>query len=197
MKKILLPFFVIALYSCNGHGENEQSGNINAADTNLAVSTNTPLQPERPDTGIYSIQLINTRLFLQQWASTINLEKELGKPGKQKTKQLDSNSDTFSGSFIKDLEYDGLKLKLFSPPQNGRTFWIQEIILTNNKYKTTKGIGIGDGLDKVKQAYPYLEKFPGNNENMFYVADEGYEKSIEMEFEKNKLKKLRMYYMLN
>lgn len=197
MKKILLPFFVIALYSCNDDGENAQSGISNPADTNLAPSTNTPNQPERPDTGIYSIQLVNTRLFLQQWDSTINLEKELGKPGKQKTKQLDSNSDTFAGSFIKDLEYDGLKLKLFSPPQNGKTFWIQEIILTNNKYKTTKGIGIGDVLDQIKQAYPYLKKFPGNSENMFYVADEGYEKSIEMEFEKNKLKQLRMYYMLN
>jgi len=197
MKKLLSALFVVVLYSCNDNGENAQTGNSNPADTNLAASTDTPIQPEQPDTGIYSIQLVNTRLFLQQWDSTINLEKELGKPGKQKTKQLDSNSDTFSGSFIKDLEYDGLKLKLFSPPQNGKTFWIQEIILTNNKYKTTKGIGIGDGLDKVKQAYPYLKKFPGNNENMFYVADEGYEKSIEMEFEKNKLKQLRMYYMLN
>ena len=42
-----------------------------------------------------------------------------------------------------------------------------------------------------------IQKFPGVNENMFYVADAGYEKSIEMEFQNNKLKKLHMYYTMN
>lgn len=149
-----------------------------------------------PDTSLYSIQLPNDTLSLQQWDSTINFA-QLGKPIKQRTKQLDLNLDTFAGSFIKDLEYNGLKLKLFSPRQNGRSFWIQEIVLTNSSYKTINNIGLGDEFEKVRQAYPSLKKFPGENENMYYVADEGYEKSIEMEFEKNKLKKLRMYYMMN
>ena len=136
-------------------------------------------------------------MTLQQWDSTIDLQSTLGKPLKQKTRELDHNSDTFSGSFIKDLEYDGLKLQLFSPPKNGKTFWVQEIILSGDKYKTTKNITIGDDWQTVKQAYPSIQKFPGVNENMYYVADAGYEKSIEMEFENNKLKKLRMYYALN
>ena len=197
MKKLLFPCFVIIIFSCNNDRENTGSNSINTPDTIQPANTNTSIQPEQPDAGIYTIQLVKARLYLQQWDSTINFETELENPRKQKIKQLDSNSDTFSGSFIKELEFDGLKLKLFSPPQNGRTFWVQEIIITTNKYKTTKGIGIGDEMDKVTQAYPSLKKFPGENENMFYVADEGYEKSIEMEFEKNKLKKLRMYYMLN
>lgn len=172
-----------------------------AAETTTAASTSTPIDPivKAPaDTSIYSIRLTDSlTLSLQQWDSTIDLQRLLGRPVKQKVRELDRNSDTFSGSFIKDTEYQGLKLQLFSPPQNGKTFWVQEIILTNNRYKTTNGITIEDEWEKVRQAYPSIQKFPGVNENMFYVADAGYEKSIEMEFQNNKLKKLRMYYTLN
>lgn len=194
MKKIFLLFSAVYCCSCNDNLPN-------AAETTTAASTSTPIDPiakATADTSIYSIRLTDSlTLSLQQWDSTIDLQRLLGRPVKQKVRELDRNSDTFSGSFIKDVEYDGLKLQLFSPPQNGKTFWIQEIILPNNRYKTTKGITIGDQWQTVKQAYPSIQKFPGVNENMFYVADAGYEKSMEMEFQDNKLKKLRMYYMLN
>lgn len=187
----LLCFFAAG---CS-NSSNDTTRNTTPRDATVHIDTTTRYIPSA-DTS-FGIQLPNSIISLQQWDTTINLEQNLGKPLKTKTKQLDLNSDTFAGSFIRDLSYDGLNLKLFSPKQNGRTFWIQEMILTNSKYKTTRGIGIGDDLDKVKQAYSSLQKFPGENENMYYVANDGYEKSIEMEFENKKLKKLRMYYMLN
>ena len=194
MKKLFLLFSTVYCCACN-------ESSPGSGETTSAASTATPSGPivSAPvDTSIYKIRLRDSlTLSLQQWDSTIDLQKHLGNPLKQKIRELDRNSDTFSGSFIKDVEYDGLKLQLFSPPQNGKTFWIQEIILTNSRYKTIKGITIGDQWQSVKQAYPSIQKFPGVNENMFYVADAGYEKSIEMEFQDNKLKKLRMYYMLN
>ena len=190
------PFLtcVLFLFSCN---ENSNTAPTSGKDTSHAVDTSAINSGPQADTGIYAVRLSSATLSLQQWDSTINLEHYLGKPLKQKTRKLDQNSDTFAGSFIKDAEYDGIRLKLFSPKGNGRTFWVQEIVLANNKYKTTRGTGIGDEFEKVKQVYPSLQKFPGENENMYYVADAGYEKSIELEFEKNRLKKLRMYYMLN
>ena len=194
MKKLFFLFSTVYCCACN-------ESSPGSGETTSAASTTTPSDPivSAPvDTSIYKIRLSNSvTLSLQQWDSTVDLQKHLGKPLKQKIRELDSNSDTFSGSFIRDVEYDGLKLQLFSPPQNGKTFWIQEIILTNNRYKTTKDITIGDQWQEVKQAYPTIQKFPGVNDNMFYVADAGYEKSMEMEFQDNKLKKLRMYYMLN
>jgi hypothetical protein len=197
MKRALFAVSVVYL-CCNGQQENtprstpdsiySESGSVYNKDTTGAHQT----------TGLYAIQLRDTiKLSLQQWDSTIDLRSYLGKPRKQKIRKLDENSDTFSGSFIKDIVYEGLELQLFSPPQNGKTFWVQEIILTSDKYKTPKGITMGDEWQKVKNAYPGLKKFPGENKNMYYVADEGYEKSIEMEFEKNRLTKLRMYYMMN
>ena len=199
MKRFAFLAGFYALCSCNSGsdttGTNTPVDSLQPVDSTIKVDTAIKYSPS-PDTS-FGIRLPSGTISLQQWDTSIHLEEYLGKPLKTKTKQLDLNSDTFAGSFIRDMQFDGLSLKLFSPKQNGRSFWIQEIILTNDKYKTTRGIKPGDELDKVKQAYPSLEKFPGDNKNMYYVANEGYEKSIEMEFEKNKLKKLRMYYMLN
>ena len=194
MKKLFLLLSIVYCSSCNEDAPNSGQTTSEASST----TPGDPIVSTPRDTSIYNIRLNDTlTLSLQQWDSTIDMQRILGKPLKQKVRELDRNSDTFSGSFVKDQEYDGLKIQLFSPPQNGKTFWVQEIILTNNKYKTTKEITIGDDWEKVKRSYPAIQKFPGVNENMYYVADQGYEKSIEMEFENKKLKKLRMYYTMN
>ena len=150
------------------------------------------------DTSIYRIRLSDTVILsLQQWDTTLDLERHLGRKLKQNSRKLDNNSDTFSGSLIKELEYDGLKLLLFSPAQNGKTFWIQEITLTSEKYKTTSGIGIGDEWEQVKQIYPSIKQIPGGNKGIYQVADERYEKTIEFRLENNKVKNLRMTYLIN
>jgi hypothetical protein len=203
MKMSISLLFISALCACSNQTNNNRSSKTNSGSDSAglhskvkSVNDSAYIVPAGHDTSIYSIQLNGTMISLQQWDSTLNLEQLLGKPIKQRIKKLDLNSDTHAGSFIKDLEFEGLKLKLFSPPQNGKHFWILEIILTNNKYKTTKGVTIGDPFEKVKQVYPALKKFPGENENMFYVSDQSYEKSMEMDFEKNKLRSLRLYYMI-
>lgn len=192
----LLILYIVVCFSCNNNGGSNKAG----TDTSIITKTiteNAALNDIDQQKDIYGLAVNGNIIHLREWDSAINLDQILGTPLKKKTKQLDLNSDTFAGSFIKDLEYPGIKLKLFSPPQNGRTFWIQEIILTDKKHKTINGIRLGDALESVKQAYPSLKKFPGNSENMYWVANEGYEKSIEMEFEKDKLVTLRMYYMMN
>lgn len=196
MKIIQLLFLAVSFYACNN--DNKRMAEVSDSSPRAATTDDRPAaNDDELPADIYGIRVNNTNLFLQQWDSTYTLEKDLGKPLINRTKQLDLNSDTYAGSFIRDLEYPGLKLKLFSPKQNGKTFWIQEIILTDKRYQTVNGVRIGDDLEKVKQAYPSIKKFPGVNENMYYVANAGYEKSIEMEFENNKLKKLRLYYMMN
>ena len=194
--RITLLLLIVSSFACNSHREsketNTDSSTVSKTNADSSAIINNDLRKD-----IYGIAVNDNVIYLQQWDSTINLTDVLGTPLKKKTRELDLNSDTFAGSFIKDLEFPGLKLKLFSPRQNGKTFWIQEIILTDDRYKTINGIGIGDSLGKVKQIYPTVQKFPGNSDNMYYVSNEGYEKSIEMEFEKEKLVKLRMYYMMN
>ena len=192
MKTLFFLIFVIS--ACHDKTQAPQTKEPALHDT-AGKDSNTRSAPPA-DKDLYSVQGDGGTISLRQWDSTVSLEQVTGKPLRRNTRQLDQHSDTYAGSFIKELEYDGLKIKLFSPPQNGRTFWIQEIILTGNRYRTGNGVGIGDSLEHVKTAYPSLQKFPGANENMYYVADDRYEKSIEMEFEKDRLIKLRMYYML-
>jgi len=189
-KIIILSAFSFGILSCS----NEKSSKVqivSANDTviNNAINTDSNLH-------MFSISLTSQSLTLRQWDSTIDLKQELGTPVSERTIKLDENSDTFSGSFEKKLIYDGLQLGLFSPRQNGKTFWVQEIIITKPKYYTVNEITIGDSLAKVKKAYPSLKLFPGNTDNMFYVSNPNYEYSIEFEMENEKVKKIRLYYMM-
>lgn len=194
--RIMLLLLIVSSFACNSRSESKET-DMDSSTVSKTSADSAAINSNDQRKDIYGIAVNDNIIYLQQWDSTINLATVLGTPLKKKTRELDLNSDTFAGSFIKDLEFPGLKLKLFSPKQNGKTFWIQEIILTDGRYKTINGIGIGDSLGKIKQTYPTVQKFPGNSDNMYYVANEGYEKSIEMEFAKEKLVKLRMYYMMN
>ena len=194
--RIMLLLLIVSSFACNSRSESKET-DMDSSTVSKTSADSAAINSNDQRKDIYGIAVNDNIIYLQQWDSTINLATVLGTPLKKKTRELDLNSDTFAGSFIKDLEFPGLKLKLFSPKQNGKTFWIQEIILTDGRYKTINGIGIGDSLGKIKQTYPTVQKFPGNSDNMYYVSNEGYEKSIEMEFEKEKLVKLRMYYMMN
>jgi hypothetical protein len=191
MKKLLLGILVGSFYYCN----NETHVKKEEADTTAPTVTNTPPIAKDGDS-IFSISSPNGNIALQQWDSSFNMEKEFGKPVRQSTIQLDEHSDTHAGSFVKKISYDGLKFQLFSPKQNGKHFWVQEIILNSPKYATSKGVKVGDSLSKVKQAYPDLQLFPGNTTDMFYINPGGNEKSIEFEIPKGKVKQIRLYYMI-
>jgi len=193
MKIFLAMLCTVSLFSCTYTNKNRnKSKNIDS--TQRTVELNRPIAQPKED--IFGIQAGSITLFLLQWDTSINLQS-LSKPIKQRTIQLEQNADTHAGSYIKHLEYNGLKLQLFSPKGNGKSFWIQEIILTNKKYNTINEIRIGDSFDKVSQAYPLIQKFPGQNQNMYYISNKSYEKSIELEFLKDTLKSLRMYYAIN
>jgi hypothetical protein len=187
---VLLSIFFLFLGSCNQKGQQKADAKPTAVTSTIKED-----HPQR-DADLYTIHLGAATLSLQQWDSTINLNQLLGQPLKSGTRQMDKNADTHASAFIKTVEYPGLKLQLFSPPQNGRHFWVMEMTLTSGRYRTSKGITLGSAFDSVQKAYPSLQPFPGNNKNMYYVAEQGYEKSMEMEFRGNRVKKLRLYYML-
>ena len=194
MKNLILFFALVYCCSCN---ENDTDSEPTTAKNDTSHRRDNQ-KSISVDTSIYRIRLSDTVILsLQQWDTTLDLERHLGRKLKQNSRKLDNNSDTFSGSLIKELEYDGLKLLLFSPAQNGKTFWIQEITLTSEKYKTTSGIGIGDEWEQVKQIYPSIKQIPGGNKGIYQVADERYEKTIEFRLENNKVKNLRMTYLIN
>lgn len=105
-----------------------------------------------------SIRVGNNIITLLDWDNEINLYELLGKPLSEDIQELGQVADTFAGSFIKTLNYDGLRVRLFSPKDNGKTFWVMEIVVSGGVYKTFRGIKVGDSLQEVKEKYPHVSK---------------------------------------
>ncbi|MFD1738703.1 hypothetical protein ACFSCX_19480 [Bacillus salitolerans] len=89
---------------------------------------------------------------LHNWKQEINLVNILGEPLSEELTSL--SGDGFSGTFIKEVNYEGLKIVLFSP--DGDSYWIMKMDIVSNEYMTPKGIKVGDHIDAAKQAYPNL-----------------------------------------
>jgi hypothetical protein len=90
-------------------------------------------------------------LYLGDWDHQMDLEKIFGSKLSEEIVILGEGADTFTGSFIKTIEFEGLKVTLFSPTDNGKTFWVQSMIVTSKDYEILKGIQIEDRLDFVKK----------------------------------------------
>lgn len=88
---------------------------------------------------------------------TVNLSGILGEPDSERTEQLGIGADTYCGSFVKELSYDGIKLRLFSPQEDKKGFWIFEIVATGGEFTTTKGIKAGSSLSELKKQYPNIK----------------------------------------
>lgn len=81
----------------------------------------------------------------------------LGEPDSERTEQLGIGADTYCGSFVKELSYDGINLRLFSPQEDKKGFWIFEIIATGGEFATTKGIKAGNSISELIQQYPNIK----------------------------------------
>lgn len=92
---------------------------------------------------------------LGDWDDKVDLKAIMGEPVSQEVKQLGDGADTFTGSYVKEMVYDGIKLGLMSPKDNGKTFFVDRIEITLGDYETSRGIKIGDGYDKILDSYVY------------------------------------------
>lgn len=84
------------------------------------------------------------------------LSDMLGKPGSETVEQLGPDADTYNGSFVKELSYDGIKLLLFAAEAGEKAYWIYDIAVTGEAFLTAKGIGVGSSLSELKEQYPFI-----------------------------------------
>jgi hypothetical protein len=112
---------------------------------------------------------------------------------------LGSTADTHSGSHIKTLKYEGLTVQLFSPEDNGKEFWIMNMLLTNERLKTPGGITVGSTLADLKGAYKDLEIKPDGRTDIdncaYRLSRERYE-YMEFEVEEGIVKEIKLYVEL-
>lgn len=67
---------------------------------------------------------------------------------------LGSEADTFSGSVIRTIEYDGFTMRLMAPKDAPDNFWLLQMTATGNSAKTSRGIAVGDTLEALLDQYP-------------------------------------------
>ena len=108
---------------------------------------------EQVEVGDFALVANGVAVSLRDWDNQIDLKQAFGEPLNEEVEELE-NADTFTGSYIKRLEYDGLKLELFSPKGNGQTFWIMTMDISKAGYETASGIQVGSEVDEIMKAYP-------------------------------------------
>lgn len=134
-------------YTSTGKQQETTVGKVNPANEQKTES-NTPND--------FSLSIGDTYITLHDREDNINLEVILGVPVTQTIEKLE-NADTYTGSLIKKLSFDGLHIELFSPKQEGEAFWVMSMHVFKKGYRTPEGIEVGSTLEEVKTAYPDIE----------------------------------------
>lgn len=150
-----------------------------------------------PSQDDYALVVGDQTIRLRSWDTEVNLYEILGEPISEKIDILGSEADTYSGSYVKTLEYDGLTIKLSSPKDNGKQFWIMSIVSTKTDFHTPMGIRVGSTVSDLKNAYKNIEvaldgrKDPNNCAYLLSNSEEI--KKIKFEVENGMVKEIKLY----
>lgn len=174
LSTIVITIMIAVLMTSCGNSEAEQPANekepVNVEQpANEEQPTNVELPAneeegtnEAPNVGDgvvydedYTIRINNKDIPLHGWDNEIDLIEVLGAPSSEKITELE-NADTFTGSFTKDMTFPGLKLLLFSPKQNGETFWIMDMLVTSDSYSTATGLRVGMNVSELQSINPEI-----------------------------------------
>jgi len=204
MRIILQLSMVILIMLFTGCTSSETNPNSNVDISNeqkeLVEEKEANEQPTADDSSsVFSLRINDASITLHDWDHEIKLEEILGPPVTQNVEEL-KNADTHTGSLIKKLEYDGLQIELFSPKQNGETFWIRSIEVSKEGYKTSKGIEIGDTMEEVKNAYPGIEMVLDGrtdpNNAAYEISDEVQNDHLQFEINEGLVSQIKIFNLV-
>jgi len=89
------------------------------------------------------------------------------------TETLGEGSDTFAGSYIRTISYEGLELVLFAPSDNKKAFWLMAMTTNTPGIKTSRGVQVGDTLALLQEKYPEAESsLNKSGDDMFWYSSE-------------------------
>jgi hypothetical protein len=155
--------------------------------------------PDYRSASIFSLVAGDTPISIGAWDNEVDLESILGPPASQTVEVLE-NADTHTGSFLKKMDYDELRLELFSPKQNGETFWILSMKASGEGYRTTREIAVGSPLKEMLEAYPEIVMAPDGRtdpDNAAYVmTDEMGELYLRFEVADGRVAEIQVYRVL-
>jgi hypothetical protein len=173
----ILIVLSLGVFSCNNEPVVEESDP--EIDRELEGSLDEEIKSELPPVSEFSILSGGKKISLTDWVDQAELKELFGEPTYEDIEVLGSGADTFEGSFVKTVIYEGLEIKLFSPPDDGENYWVTEIKIESKRYPTPRGIRVGDPLEVVMEVYPELKKLDENQRGQEYYA---YEFLVEEEY---------------
>ncbi len=205
MKKVILILLLISMFvlvGCGGPGNSGTDGEEQTNGETLPPDNNAGDTGESPGEAIndindFSFLIGDKKVSLFDWDYEVDLENLLGKPTHEKTTNLGPASDTFAGSYVKELKFDGIELELFSPKDDGNDFYILSMLVTDSKYQTSRGIKVGDSLEELKKTYPETEPvLDGRTDenNMGYRILEGAYNYITFEVNDGVVEQIKIYH---
>ena len=118
-------------------------------------------------------------------------------PLEEKTEKLGPTSDTFAGSYVKKIIFSGIEFQMFSPKDNGNSFYILSMDLTGQNFSTKRGIKIGDTLEKLNETYPEIEPILDGREdsnNRGYKIEEGAYNYLTFEVKEGVIINIKIYH---
>lgn len=202
MKKMFLIILLILVLALSGCGKSQEMPSNQ--DQNMKAPIQNDLEVEDIDlpeesieeTNEFSIIVGDKVVSLMDWDDQVNLEELFGKHNEEVQYQLGPESDTFSGSYLKELRYDGIELKLFSPKDNGNSFFILNMYIDHNNYQTPRGIRVGDTLDDLNEKYPEIKPVLDGRQDGTdrYVIEEGAYNYLVFEIEEDVIVNIRIYH---
>ncbi len=163
-ERVLVRFFcitgiILLLSGCiknvpDKTGSTSSNTTTTTPTTEVVAIESTPDMPEQDAINEFSLLVGTKYISLKDWDYEADIQNVLGEPLKETQEVLGSGADTHAGSIIKTQEYEGLSLKLFSPKQNGKEFWVLQMFVNSDRYKTYREITVGTDINQLKQAYP-------------------------------------------
>ena len=207
MKKWITVLFLITMLAAVGCAKTAptipdpagQNGETKTGSPDTSRDDELEIPRDKADVELsdFSILIEGKTLTLMDWDNEINLEDLFGKPEQEEVRQLGPGSDTFQGSYIKEFKYSGLELELFSPKDNGKSFWVKSMLISDSKFETARGIKTGDSLEKLHSTYPELEPVLDNRkdpENMAYMIKEDIYNYIVFEINNGSIAMIKIYH---
>lgn len=114
------------------------------------------------------------------------------------TEVLGEGSDTFTGSYLRTIKYNGLELILIAPKDNKDHSWIMQMTATGSEVQTYRGVKIDDSIETLMELYPDAERSTEDNAEEYIYTGSGDDTYTELSFiiNDNAVSKMTLtYYM--
>lgn len=151
-----------------------------------------------PGANDFAIQAEDKSLTLRESIGAADLAGILGQPITETVEHL--RGDGFTGSRLKKVRYEGLEMELFSPEDDGDTFWIMTMVVSTAKYPTSRGVRIGSSVRQMDKANPGIRLANDGRSlpmNGAYEAEDGRESNrIVFEVENGIVTQIRIFHLI-